>query len=61
MSHYLDAVREAREERDARGSELVERIRAAREAGHTLREIGEAASMSAAGVKWHLDRQENAR
>jgi hypothetical protein len=59
VSHYLDAVREAREERERAGSDFLERLRAAREAGHTLAEIAQAAELTPQGVKWHLDREEN--
>lgn len=58
MSYLLDAVREARELRDAADREWVRALRRASEAGHSLREIGEAAGLGKTGVRYYLNRPE---
>lgn len=54
MSYLLDAVREARELRDAADREWIRALRRASEGGHSLREIGDAAGLGKTGVRYYL-------
>lgn len=58
MSHYLDAVRHAVEERAWTQKRFLKCLREARAAGHTLAEIAQAAELTPPGVKYLLDREE---
>lgn len=56
MSYLLDAVREARDLRDASSDAFTVAVRRAKDGGHSLREIGLAADMTPPGIQHVLRR-----
>lgn len=61
MSAELQAVADALQEREHASAAFTAALRAAYEAGHSLREIAHYAGMTHAGVAHYLRREENAR
>ena len=55
MSRLLTAVRRAAQKRTQADTAYREAIRAAREAGHTLEETGQAAGLTRQGVRYLLN------